>query len=295
VVGLRDGRNAGELGRQEISHERMVQMMVGRDIKSFYSVSENEKTPAYFRVRNARSRAFPGESVSFDASRGEILGFAGLVGSGRSEIAEAIFGVAGESGEISLGSKKIRVTCARDAIAHGIYLAPEDRRATGLVTTMSVRENITLPALRRYAPTGLINNERERQTAQRQKESLNIKTPTVETLVVNLSGGNQQKVVLGKWLAMEPKVLIFDEPTRGIDVGAKAEIYKLMRDLAGAGAVVLMISSDMEEILNVSDRVAVMHEGKIPGVLERADCTEQNIMLLAVGRSVPGAKPAFAH
>jgi ribose transport system ATP-binding protein len=158
---------------------------------------------------------------------------------------------------------------------------------------MSVRENITLPNLAAYARLGLIQVGRERQVAREQVVLLKVKTPGVETRVKNLSGGNQQKVVLGKWLAMSPKVMILDEPTRGIDVGAKAEIYRLMRELADNGAVILMISSDMEEILNVSDRVAVMHEGEITGVLDRADCNEQNVMQLAVGKKIPAAQPAF--
>jgi ribose transport system ATP-binding protein len=284
VVGLRDGRNAGELSADEIHHDATVRMMVGRDIQSLYVEPTSARAAAYLRVRGARSRSYPDKPVSFEAGRGEILGFAGLVGAGRSELAEAIFGVAGDGGEVLLGDQRLNVRSVGDAIAQGIYLVPEDRRGTGLVTEMSVCENITLPSLRRHAVVGLVRRGREKETAERQKESLRIKTPTVDSLVVNLSGGNQQKVVLGKWLAMAPKVMILDEPTRGIDVGAKAEIHRLMRDLAAAGTVVLMISSDMEEILHVSDRVVVMHEGEIAGVLERPDCTEGNIMQLAVGR-----------
>jgi ribose transport system ATP-binding protein len=158
---------------------------------------------------------------------------------------------------------------------------------------MSVRENISLPSLRNFSRCGLIQLKRERGVARQQVDSLQIKTPSVETRVLNLSGGTQQKVVLGKWLAMTPRVMIFDEPTRGIDVGAKAEIYRLMRGLAENGAVILMISSDMEEILNVSDRIAVMHEGEITGMLERADCNEQNVMQLAVGKKISAGKSAF--
>jgi ribose transport system ATP-binding protein len=195
--------------------------------------------------------------------------------------------------KILLDGKKISIKTPRDAIEQGIYLVPENRRTEGLIIEMTIRENVTLPSLQSVARFGLIQRKRECETAQKQVDSLRVKTPGVETRVLNLSGGNQQKVVLGKWLAMNPRVMIFDEPTRGIDVGAKAEIYRLMRDLADRGAVILMISSDMEEILNVSDRVAVMHEGEITGVLERADCKEQNVMQLAVGKKVPAAKPAF--
>jgi ribose transport system ATP-binding protein len=296
VVVLRDGKNAGELAGTDAKHDKIVSLMVGREIKSFYVESAAAKTPGFFKVRNMTSSRYPERKVSFDAGRGEILGFAGLVGAGRSEIAKSIVGLDRlATGEVSLGGETIRAGNSRDAISRGIYLVPEDRRGEGLVTQMSVRENVTLPSLKRFAPFNFIRRDRERKVANEQIESLKIKTPGCETFVLNLSGGNQQKVVLGKWLSMEPKVMILDEPTRGIDVGAKAEIYRLMRALAENGAVILMISSDMEEILNMSDRVAVMHEGEISGVLDRADCTEQNIMQLAVGHKVPAAKPAFAN
>jgi len=293
VVVLRDGKNAGELNRAEISHDRIVGLMVGREIKSFYVESRVAKVPRYLQVRNARSSRYPAKTVSFDAGKGEILGFAGLVGAGRSEIAKAIVGLDERGGaEVTLGTERLEIHSARDAIGHGIYLVPEDRRGEGLVTGMSVRENITLPSLDRFASLFLISRERERKTADEQIASLRIKTPGAEALVLNLSGGNQQKVVLGKWLSISPKVMILDEPTRGIDVGAKAEIYRLMRELADDGGVILMISSDMEEVLHVSDRVAVMHEGRITGILERPDCTEENIMNLAVGKTIAAAKPA---
>ncbi|HEY6166488.1 MAG TPA: sugar ABC transporter ATP-binding protein [Verrucomicrobiae bacterium] len=296
VVVLRDGKNAGQLSKEEVSHDRIVSLMVGRDIKSFYVESHATKTPGYFKVRNALSSRYPGKSVSFDAARGEILGFAGLVGAGRSEIAKAIVGLDTRGGgEVSIGNDRVKISSARDAIGHGIYLVPEDRRGEGLVTSMVVRENITLPSLESFTSLFMIRRDRERKTADAQIGELKIKTPGCETAVVNLSGGNQQKVVLGKWLSMSPKVMILDEPTRGIDVGAKAEIYRIMRTLAEQGAVILMISSDMEEVLHVSDRVAVMHEGQITGVLERADCTEENIMQLAVGKKIAAAKAAYAN
>jgi ribose transport system ATP-binding protein len=296
VVVLRDGKNAGELTHEQASHDRLVKLMVGREIKSFYVEPEGNKTPGFFKVRNATSSLHPGKSVSFDAARGEILGFAGLVGAGRSEMAKAISGLeSSPHKEIVLDGKTLAIGKPRDAIDHGIYLAPENRRTEGLVVEMTVRENISLPSLETFSSFGLINRGHERKIAAEQVASLKVKTPTTETRVLNLSGGNQQKVVLGKWLAMTPKVMILDEPTRGIDVGAKAEIYRLMRELADGGAVILMISSDMEEILNVSDRIAVMHEGEISGVLERADCREENVMQLAVGRKIAAAKPAFVN
>lgn len=285
VVVLRDGRNAGELNRAEISHERIVRLMIGRDIQNFYAESHAAKRPGYFQIRGARTSRYPSQSVSLDAAQGEILGLAGLVGAGRSELAKAIVGLDPRGGaEIRLADSPVNIRHPRDAIAQGIYLVPEDRRTAGLITEMTVRENISLPSLEKYATMFLIKRKSERQIAEQQIAALRIKTPSPETLAMNLSGGNQQKIVLGKWLAMTPRVMIFDEPTRGIDVGSKAEIHQLMRRLADSGAVVLMISSDMEEILHVSDRIAVMHEGRVAGVLERPDCTEENIMNLAVGR-----------
>jgi len=294
VIVLRDGKNAGELTHDEATHDRLVSLMVGREIKNYYVQPEGQKAAGFFKVRNVSSSLYPRKAVSFDAARGEILGFAGLVGAGRSEIAKAIVGLdASPAKEVYLDGEKIPIQVPRDAIDHGICLVPENRRTEGLVVEMSVRENVSLPSLRRFSRCGLVQGRREREVAAQQVESLKVRTPTTETQVLNLSGGNQQKVVLAKWLARQPRVMILDEPTRGIDVGAKAEIYRLMRALAGQGTLILMISSDMEEILNVSDRIAVMHEGEITGVLERADCSEQNVMQLAVGKRIAAAKRAF--
>jgi ribose transport system ATP-binding protein len=292
---LRDGKNAGALSRSEINHDNIVAKMVGREIKNQRVPSEAAKTPGFFKVRNARSSRYPNQRVSFDAARGEILGFAGLVGSGRSEMMKAMVGL-DEQGcaEVTLGDQALVIRHAKDSIRSGIFLVPEDRRGEGLVTAMSVRENTTLPSLGSYSKSGIISKVRETAVANEQITSLRIKTPGAESLVRNLSGGNQQKVAIGKWLAMGPKVLILDEPTRGIDVGAKAEIYKLIRTLANSGAVILIISSDMEEVLHLSDRIVVMHEGRITGVLDEADCNEQNVMQLAVGRTVPSAKTPFS-
>lgn len=293
AVVLRDGRNVGQLAREEISHDRLVTMMVGRDIKSFYVESGAAREPGFFQARHLRSSRYPDCEVSFDAAKGEILGFAGLVGAGRSEIAKALVGLDNTAtAQLTIGDETFEIRKPDDAIRSSVFLVPEDRRGEGLVTQMTIRENISLPRLSRFAPMGLIKRDLESDAATKQVENLNVKAPGIETLVMNLSGGNQQKVVLGKWLALDPKVLILDEPTRGIDVGSKAEIYRLVRNLASDGAVVIMISSDMEEVLHLSDRIAVMCEGRITGVLERADCNETNIMQLAVGRSVPQAGPA---
>jgi ribose transport system ATP-binding protein len=296
IVVLRDGKNAGELSGAEATHDKLVSLMVGREITSSYVAPGKTSQPGLLKVRNACSSLHPGKKVSFDAAGGEILGFAGLVGAGRSEMAMAIGGLVASPGQkILFGGKELAIRNPRAAIVAGIYLAPENRRTQGLVVEMSVRENITLPSLPSCSSLGLISHRRESKVAAEQVALLKVKTPTVEARLLNLSGGNQQKVVLGKWLAMTPRVMILDEPTRGIDVGAKAEIYRLMRELADRGAVVLMISSDMEEILSVSDRIAVMHEGEITGVLDRAECSEENVMQLAVGKKISVAQPAFKN
>jgi len=181
-----------------------------------------------------------------------------------------------------LDQKPIEVQSPRDAVAQGIYLVPDDRRRLGLVIDMSVCENMTLPALERYSSQGIISRKAERKAAEEGVKKLNVKTHSVDARVGNLSGGNQQKVILAKWLALNPKVLILDEPTRGIDVGAKAEIYALLRALAREGVAIIAISSDMEEVLGISDRVAVMHEGSLTGILERPNLNEEAIMRLAV-------------
>ena len=291
VVALRDGKNAGALTRAEVTHDRMVRMMVGRDIESFYAGGAGGQGRALLSVRNLRTRRYPRHAVSFEVRDGEILGFAGLVGAGRTEVAHAIFGVEPPAGgEVTLGGEAVEINSPRAAIRRGIYLVPEDRRRCGLNVEDSIRGNVTLPSLRRYSAAGLVRAGEERRAAQKACDELGVKAPSVEVRAGNLSGGNQQKVVLAKWLSRDPRVLIFDEPTRGIDVGAKAEIYDLMRRLASGGVAVMMISSDMEEVLGVSDRVAVMHEGRLAGVLDRADCTEEAVMRLAVGHGDASAQ-----
>ena len=287
VVVLRDGRNAGTLAGKEINHDRIVRLMVGRDLNRFHAYAVSSGEAGYFRVLNLRTRRYPRHATSFDVCRGEILGLAGLVGAGRSEVARALFGVeTALEGTILLDGTPIKIRSPKDAIANGVYLMSEDRRRTGLILEMSIQENITLPALSAYASAGLIDRVAERRVAQDICGKLHIKAPSIESKAANLSGGNQQKVGLAKWLSLSPKVLIFDEPTRGIDIGAKAEIYQLMRRLAQDGVAIIMISSDMEEVLGESDRVAVMHEGAITGILERNECSEEAIMRLAVGKSI---------
>src|SRR3984893_19520109 len=195
-----------------------------------------------------------------------------------------VFGIARPLGvEIVIDGKSVRVNSPRDAIAHGIYLVPEDRRRNGLITSMALRDNVTLPDLWRYANFGVISYGSELRTAEKQRKKLSIRTTSCETLAKNLSGGNQQKLVLAKWLSLSPKLIIFDEPTRRVDGGSNAEIYRLMRSLADHGVFILMISSDMEEVLGVSDRIAVMREGALMGVLEAKDFSGEGAERLAVG------------
>ena len=283
AVVLRDGANVGSLTRDELTHDTMVRLMVGRDIAPQGHSSAEAGRDDYFRIEGLRTRRYPQQTVSFGVSRGEVLGVAGLVGAGRSEVAQAIFGVERPlAGQVHLNGSAIEIAGPAAAIRQGLFLVPEDRRTAGLVVDFSVRENVTLPALQGYATHGLLSVAKERAGATAVCNQLKIKAP-IEMKTADLSGGNQQKVVLAKWLALAPKVLIVDEPTRGIDVGAKAEIYTLLRGLAQAGVAIVMISSDMEEILNMSDRVAVMHEGAITGTLAREEGTEEQIMKLAVG------------
>jgi ribose transport system ATP-binding protein len=283
AVVLRDGANVGSLAHDELTHDNMVRLMVGRDIAPQVHSSGVPKAEC-FRVEGLRTRRYPQHTVSFGVGRGEILGVAGLVGAGRSEVAQAIFGVDRPlAGHVLLNGSAIEIANPAAAIRQGLFLVPEDRRTAGLVVDFSVRENVTLPSLNRYATHGLVSVTKERVGATAVCNQLHVRASSIEIRTANLSGGNQQKVVLAKWLALGPKVLIVDEPTRGIDVGAKAEIYALLRDLALAGVAIVMISSDMEEILNMSDRVAVMHEGAITGTLARAECSEERIMTLAVG------------
>ena len=290
AVVLRDGKLVGHLERAELTHDRMIRLMIGRDLKSLYTPPANAPGDAAFEMQGATTSVYPGSSVDLALKRGEILGLAGLVGSGRSELARAVFGVDRlVRGELRLDGKPVRFDTPSDAIGHGVFLIPEDRKQSGLVLDFPIVDNISMPDLRSYARSHLVSRRREKANAEAQKKRLNIRTPSVATTVGSLSGGNQQKVVLAKWLSMQPRVMIFDEPTRGVDVGAKKEIYEILRALADAGVAVLMISSDMEEVIGVSDRIAVMHEGTIAGYLDRKDFSEENVLSLAVG-----AKPEKA-
>jgi len=285
VTVFRDGRNAGDLSREEVSHDRMVQLMVGRDISEFYKRKPHNARDVVLQVEGLRTPAHPDHALSFSVRSGEIVGVAGLVGAGRTEMLNVLFGVdpAG-AGTIRVGGKLCRMSSPRDAIAAGMALVPEDRKQQGLVLEMAVRTNIGLAGLKRHQKSGgFLNDAQEGRDSAAMIEKLRIKTPNERQVVQYLSGGNQQKVVLGKWLSMQPQVLLLDEPTRGIDIGAKQEIYSLMEDLAEQGVAILFVSSEMEEILGMSDRTLVMHEGRITGELQRDNLSEEAVMQLATG------------
>jgi ribose transport system ATP-binding protein len=286
VVVLRDGRNAGELAKAQINHDNLVRLMVGRDLKQFYPKT-NRSGVGGAPVLEARSvlfRSGPHTPASFQVRAGEILGMAGLVGAGRTELSEAVFGVRRVSaGDVLLNGQPVRLRSPIDAIRAGVLLVPEDRRLNGLVTAASVGFNLSLTNLDRLTSWAGVRRGAERELHRTWIERLRIKTPSASQPVGLLSGGNQQKVVYAKWLARDPKVLILDEPTRGVDVGAKAEIYNLIDELAGHGVAVWMITSDMEELLGMSDRVVVMHEGRVAGELAGPALTEEAVMRLATG------------
>ena len=288
VVCLRDGRLAGELAKEQIEHGAMIRLMIGRDLRALYTPPSMAAGGGGCEVRELRTSAFPDRTVSLEVRRGEIVGLAGLIGAGRSSLACALFGIDPPlGGEVLLDGEPLRIASARDAIRRGIYLVPEDRKRVGLLLDFPIRANTTLASLGHYASRlRLVRRAAETEVAERQRARLGIRAPSVETMAATLSGGNQQKVVLAKWLSMRPRLIILDEPTRGIDVGSKSEIYGLMRGLADAGVAVLMISSDMEEVIGVSDRIAVMHEGRVSGWLERPRFSEQAVMQLAVGHAV---------
>jgi ribose transport system ATP-binding protein len=287
VVVLRDGRVVGTLQRGRITHGTMIPLMIGRDLKSLYLPPGAPPGESALEIADVRTTSYPDHAVSLTVRRGEILGLAGLVGSGRTELARAVFGIDRLlGGSIRLAGSAVRLDTPKAAIANGIYLVPEDRKRAGLLVDIPVAHNISMPNLEAYARAQLVVTSAETENAERQKRKLDIRVPDVGSEARTLSGGNQQKVVLAKWLSMNPRVLIFDEPTRGIDVGAKSEIYEMMRRLADSGVAILMISSDMEEVIGVSDRIAVMHEGRISGFLEREQFSEHNVLQLAVGATL---------
>jgi len=285
VVVLRDGRNAGELDRSEATRERMIKLMVGRDISEYYRADHRPSDEVVLELRDLVVQAHPEHKINLTLHRGEILCLAGLVGAGRTEIARALFGIDPiVGGTILLEGRPVNIRNPLDAIRLGFGLVPEDRQMQGLILDMSVKQNISLAELRFIQKWGFWNRRREEEDAVAMVRRLNIRTPSVDQRVKFLSGGNQQKVVLAKWLSLEPKVLILDEPTHGIDVGAKQEIYNLMCELTRNGVAILMISSEMEEVIGMSDRVVVIHEGAVAGELRRDELSEEAIIALATGK-----------
>jgi D-xylose transport system ATP-binding protein len=296
---LRDGklvttRATAELNADGKGLEKLVSLMVGREMKERFPKGSRKPGEVFLQVKDlhAVDPANPSKQVikgvSFELRKGEILGIAGLMGSGRTELVTTLFGEYGlvTQGEITLEGKTIKVRSSREAMAHGISLVPEDRKRLGLVLMQTILQNMSLPNLDRFSKPFYINEDAELAAVLKYWKSLSIKAPHVNVKVESLSGGNQQKVVISKWLMSEPRILILDDPTRGIDVGAKYEIYKLMNQLAESGFAIIMISSELEEVLGMSDRVMVMWEGRSNGTLEMAAATEEKIMARATGIEV---------
>lgn len=283
---MRDGEYRGTLPREDASVNKVIQMMVGRELqKEVYRMAHERSSAAAdlrLEVRGLTGERF--QDVSFDIRRGEIVGFAGLVGAGRSEVARAIFGAdAVKSGEIRLDGKPVRFRHPSQAIASGLAMVPEDRKLLSLFMDLPILFNISVAEMPRLTSLGVIRHRQVNSVAGHFVDQLRIKLASLDNPVRSLSGGNQQKTILARWLATHPKLLIMDEPTHGVDVGAKAEIYELMRSLAESGISIMLISSELPEILAMADRVVVMHEGAVTGILEREQCDEHTIMLYAAG------------
>jgi len=287
---LRDGEHVGSGFMEETTQNQLIGLMVGREIKNRLSEDEKNLDDEILRVenlsfRNPENKAnFLVTDVSFTLQKGEVLGIAGLMGAGRSELLEAIFGLHPQlvSGSVYIDNKKVRLRNVSDAIAAGIALVPEDRKLQGLILNMNVIKNTCLASLKDLSSFGFINNTKEVQLGKKYIQELNTNVPSVNIEVEKLSGGNQQKVVLAKWLATNPKILLLDEPTRGIDVGAKAEIYKLIKKLAELGMGIVVVSSELPEILAVSDTVLVMSESKVTAIYSREEASEEKIMRAAI-------------
>lgn len=285
VTILRDGENAGQLEKDAITHDAMVEAMVGRDISQFYSRETRELGETVLTVQALRTQTWPHHEVNLKVRAGEMVGIAGLVGAGRTELLRAIFGVdPSSSGMITLSGQSLTKYDCRTTINLGMAMVPEDRKSEGLILETGSRNNIGLPGLDRHRINGVFANAaKEKSDAERMTGEMRIKTAHDSQPVQFLSGGNQQKVVIGKWLSMNPTILLLDEPTRGVDIGAKQEIYRLMEELTAKGVGILFVSSEMEEVLSMSDRVLVMHEGRIAGELTRDTASEESIMHLATG------------
>jgi rhamnose transport system ATP-binding protein len=284
VTVLRDGAKIETCPTNSLTRNKLVSLMVGREVSSVFERRETLAGAAALEVRHLSARKHGVRDVSLTVRYGEIVGIAGLVGSGRTQFAEVLFGLhKRDSGEVFIDGRQLQPCAVREAISAGIGYVPEDRRKHGLVLDMTIAHNTTLSSLNKISELGLLKLTAENQAADDFSRRLRVKAPSVTSLAGSLSGGNQQKVALARWLMTEPKVLILDEPTQGIDVAAKAEIHSLMSDLAGRGMAILMISSDMNEILGMSDRVLIMCRGEIAGELARSEASAESILHYALG------------
>jgi inositol transport system ATP-binding protein len=285
VTVFRDGKHIATLPASETNKNHLIAMMVGRELTNIFPKEEAAIGAVVLSVRNLTRKGII-HDVSFDLRRGEILGLAGLMGSGRTQVIEGIFGIESiDAGEISVNGNRVQIKSPADAIKHGMALLTEDRKLTGIMGVLPVRDNMMIASLQSYVSHGLLDKRRIEETCHREKGRLEIKTPHMNQTIRLLSGGNQQKVLVSRWLLTQPDILILDEPTRGIDVGAKAEIHRLMCKLAQEGKAILMISSELPEILGMSDRVLVMHEGRVGGEFIRQEATQETIMRAATGNT----------
>ncbi len=283
ITVFRDGKHVGSYPAKELDRDKLIKLMVGRELTDLFPKEEAEIGEVVLSVQGLNRGAVV-KDVSFELHRGEILGLAGLMGAGRTEVLETIFGIEkADSGEVVLNGKALRIRQPSDAIRAGMALLTEDRKLNGIMGVLSVRDNITAAALPRYSPHGFLHVGEMRKDSEEQREKLRIKTPSLNQLIKNLSGGNQQKALISRWLLTVPDVLMIDEPTRGIDVGAKSEIHRLMSMLAQEGKAIIMVSSELPEVLGMSDRILVMHEGRISGELSREEANQESVMHLATG------------
>ncbi|MGE7186312.1 sugar ABC transporter ATP-binding protein [Peribacillus sp. NPDC006672] len=283
ITVMRDGKTVDTKRIVDTNFDEVVQKMVGRELEDRFPHREAHLGEVVIDVKGLTKKGLF-EDIHFAVRKGEIVGVAGLMGAGRTEIMRALFGVDQiDSGEIAVEGKKVSIRKPTDAVRYGLAFITENRKEEGLILDFSVRENIGLPNLKSFAPSGLVKTEDEKKFAEMMIKRLHVKTSSTETIIGNLSGGNQQKVVIAKWIGTSPKVLIMDEPTRGIDVGAKREIYELMNELTERGIAIIMVSSELPEIIGMSDRILVVHEGKIAGELLKQEATQEKIMALATG------------
>ncbi len=282
ITVLRDGQYVTTINTADTNRQQLVNLMVGRELNENFPTRKSPVGEVMLEAKNLTGNSV--ENISFQLHKGEVLGFAGLVGSGRSETMELICGAKKmDSGEVWMKGKKMHITSPASAIAHGIGLIPEDRKEQGVILFNTVKFNTSLSAMRKLTKLGFISGRKNKELAEKYRSDLRIKVPNINQMVINLSGGNQQKVVLAKTLAADPDVIIFDEPTKGIDVGAKQEIYNLMNELVAQGKAIIMVSSDMEEILGMSDRIIVLHEGMVSGELQRSEFSQERVLQLASG------------